>query len=147
VLDAESYRVKNLNISVIIKRLVILLLIIFSLVSLIFYLDIEKGLVESSKPALAVEGDKVKPFIETHYQRARWYSLVESIETQGNRIIIKTFIYPDEEGHKLANEIVDDLENQGIDGDIVVYGRNMSYYLLSSRGSQLGSIPVTLNSQ
>lgn len=83
----------------------------------------------SSPPTIT--GSEVKPYIENNFQEARWYALIETVEVEGEDIAIKTYIFPDQEGRRLAGEILKELNRKGISGNIKIYGRNVSYSLLT----------------
>lgn len=133
MLGVESSPIKYPASVAAILRLGFLFLILFSLGFLFFSDSLHDTMAESQAPTQRVAGEQVKPYIEEHFQQARWYSLIESIETQEDQIMIKTLIFPDQDGRVLADEIVDDLRRQGIRDDISVYGRNISYSLLTRR--------------
>lgn len=134
MLGAESSPVKHQgSVAVIIFRVGFLFLVISFLGFLFLDNSLRAPLETSQISSQRVFGNQVKPYVEEHFQKARWYSLIETIETQEDQIAIKTYIFPDEDGRKLADEIVDDLRQQGIVGDISVYGRNISYSLLTHR--------------
>ncbi|MEA4900321.1 hypothetical protein [Desulfitobacterium sp.] len=71
-----------------------------------------------------------KDYIEEEFRHARWFPLVESIETTENQITLNTYIFPDQNGQELAAEIVKNLRTGGVKGEISVYGKNMSNRLL-----------------
>lgn len=133
MLDVESSPIRYPVSVAAILRLGFLFLILCSLGFLFFSDSLHDPRVESLTPTQRVAGEQVKPYLEEHFRQARWYSLIETIETNEDQIIIKTFIFPDQDGRVLADEIVDDLRRQGIRDDISVYGRNISYSLLTRR--------------
>jgi hypothetical protein len=136
VLGVESSPVKHHGlVAAIIIRLGFLFLVLSSLgfVFLGNSLHVPPETLQTSSQR--VTGDQVKPYVEEHFQNAPWFSLIESIETQENQIVIKTFIFPDNDGRRLADEIVDALRQQGIMDEMSVYGRNISYSLLTHRFS------------
>jgi len=133
VLGVESSPMKHHVSVAVILRLGFLFLILSSLGFLFFSDSFHAPIEASLTPSQRVAGDQVKPYVEEHFQKVRWYPLIETIETQADQIMIKTLIFPDQDGRVLADEIVDDLRQQGIMDDISIYGRNISYSLLTHR--------------
>lgn len=134
MLGVESSPVKHHgSVAVIIFRVGFFFLVISSFGFLFLDNHLRAPLETSQISSQRVFGEQVKPYVEEHFQKARWYSLIETIETQEDQISIKTRIFPDEDGRVLADEIVDDLRQQGIMDDISVYGRNITHSLLTHR--------------
>jgi hypothetical protein len=138
VLDVESTPTESRLSFAMIGRLGFLLLSLLLIGLILFrYFDfnVDKAIY---KPNKIVDNSVDKPYrtvdksyIKEHFQFARWYSLIETIEAQENQLVIKTYIFPDQEGRGVANEIVQDMRQQGISGDISVYGRDIAYFLLA----------------
>lgn len=69
-------------------------------------------------------------YIEDEFRMSYWYSLVDNIEASDQHITMNTYIFPDQEGRLLAAKIVKELRAKGIQGEISIYGKNMSNRLL-----------------
>lgn len=109
------------------------LLINFMVTVLVLLLLITLIIVDLTHPSTSytrVINPQSKTYIEKEFYQARWYSLVDTIDTEGNLITLNTYIFPDQEGRQLATEIVKDLREKGIRGEITIYGKNMSSRLL-----------------
>jgi hypothetical protein len=134
VLDVQSSPVKHHVTVTATKRIRLLFAIslAFIMFLLSYFIPLRNDSLEEEAltPPQRIVGEQVKPYIESQFQQARWYSLIESIETHDDESTINTFIFPDQEGRRLADEIVNDLRHQGITGDITIYGKNISHALL-----------------
>lgn len=91
------------------------------------------GLTRTTLPSIAhvqFVDIQSEAYIEDELRTTHWYSLIDNIEASEKQVTVYTYIFPDQEGRQLAAELVKELRAKGIQGEISVYGKNMSDRLL-----------------
>lgn len=127
MLDSYSSIKKNHIYTYLLSNFFFNLLIIALLVSFIIFIFFDTS---TSTARVQFVDTQSSSYIEEEFNQSRWYSLVDSIDTSDNKITLNTFIFPDQEGRRLASQIVEDLRTKGVQGEISIYGKNMSKRLL-----------------
>jgi hypothetical protein len=127
MLDSYTYSKKHRIYTYLMSNFFFSLLIIVLLVSLIIFKFFDTS---ASTARVQFVDTQSSSYIEEEFNQSHWYSLVDSIDTADNKTTLNTFIFPDQEGRRLASQIVEDLRTKGVQGEISIYGKNMSKRLL-----------------
>lgn len=127
MLDSYSSLKKHPIHHYLLSNFIVTALILLLLTTLII---VELTRTSPSTASITFVDTQSKAYIEKEFSQSRWYSLVESIDTTKKQITLNTYIFPDQAGKQLATEIVKDLRTKGVQGEISIYGKNMSSRLL-----------------
>lgn len=127
MLDNYSSLKKHQIYQYLLSNLIVIKLLLLVLMSLII---IELTYTSPSTFRTKFVDTQSNAYIQEEFNQSRWYSLVDSIDATEKQVTLNTYIFPDKEGRLLATEIVKDLRAKGVQGEISIYGRNMSNRLL-----------------